>query len=97
MEYSIHGVILIVRRLIVTIHLSLGMAKNLEILRRFGKRVQELRLKKGITSQMGLALKSKLDRTYIGGVERGERNISLINIEKIAKALDITLDDLLKF
>lgn len=88
--------ILIVRRLIVTIHLSLGMAKNPEILKKFGKRVQELRIKRGITSQMGLALKARLDRTYIGGVERGERNISLVNIEKIAKALDVTLDDLLK-
>ena len=72
------------------------MTKNPEILRKFGKRVQELRLKKGITSQMDLAYKAKLDRTYIGGVERGERNIALVNIEKIAKALEISLDDLFK-
>ena len=46
---------------------------------------------------MALANKSKLDRTYVGGVERGERNIALINIEKIAKALDVSLDELFKF
>ena len=45
---------------------------------------------------MDLAYKAKLDRTYIGGVERGERNIALVNIEKIAKALEISLDDLFK-
>lgn len=70
------------------------MAKNYEILRRFGKRVHELRQNKGITSQMDLANKAKLDRTYIGGVERGERNIALVNIEKIAKALGVNIRDL---
>jgi len=71
--------------------------KNEQILKRFGERVQALRLQKDITSQMALANKSKLDRTYVGGVERGERNIALINIEKIAKALDVSLDELFKF
>ena len=65
------------------------MVKNIEVLKKFGKRVQEIRHRRGITSQMDLAHKAKLDRTYIGGVERGERNISLVNIEKIAKALEI--------
>jgi transcriptional regulator with XRE-family HTH domain len=68
-----------------------------EILRKFGKRVQELRERKGITSQMALANKAGLDRTYIGGVERGERNIALKNIEKMAKALGVSLDELFKF
>jgi transcriptional regulator with XRE-family HTH domain len=72
------------------------MGKNSDILRRFGKRVRELRLKKGITSQMDLALKAGLDRAYIGGVERGERNIALVNIEKIAKALGLSVEELLK-
>jgi len=49
----------------------------MDILKRFGRRVRELRIKKGITSQMSLALKAGLDRTYIGGVERGERNVGL--------------------
>lgn len=65
------------------------------ILKKFGIRLRDLRLKKGITSQIALANKADLDRTYIGGVERGERNISLINIEKIAVALDIEITDLL--
>jgi transcriptional regulator with XRE-family HTH domain len=57
-----------------------------QIQRRFGERVRELRKSKGL-SQEALALACDLDRTYIGGVERGERNISLINIHKIAAAL----------
>ena len=72
------------------------MKKNSEIQRKFGKRVQELRLQRGITSQMALGYKAKIDRTYIGGVERGERNIALQNIEKIAKALDVRPDELFK-
>jgi len=71
--------------------------KNNDILKKFGRRIQQLRLKKGITSQMDLANKAGLDRTYIGGVERGERNIALINISKIAKALGIGVDELFKF
>ena len=54
----------------------------------FGQRVRELRRAKGL-SQEGLALICGLDRTYIGGIERGERNVSLINIEKIAVALGV--------
>lgn len=46
---------------------------------------------------MDLAHKSGLDRTYIGGIERGERNVALRNIEKLAKALGIRVDELLKF
>jgi transcriptional regulator with XRE-family HTH domain len=68
----------------------------MDILKRFGRRVRELRIKKGITSQMSLALKAGLDRTYIGGVERGERNVGIKNIEKIAKAIGVSPDELLK-
>jgi transcriptional regulator with XRE-family HTH domain len=68
----------------------------MDILKRFGHRVRELRIKKGITSQMSLALKAGLDRTYIGGVERGERNVGLKNVEKIAKAIGVSPDELLK-
>lgn len=63
------------------------MGKN-EYLVCFGKKVKELRKQKGL-SQEALALLCDLDRTYIGGVERGERNIGLINIYKISKALNI--------
>ena len=73
------------------------MNKSDDILKQFGKRVHQLRLQKGITSQMALANKARLDRTYIGGVERGERNVGLRNIEKIAKALGVSLSDLFSF
>ena len=59
----------------------------------FGKRVRELRMAKGL-SQEALALACDLDRTYIGGIERGERNVSLINIEKIAVALGVPVREL---
>ncbi len=61
----------------------------------FGKRIRAIRQKKGL-SQEEAALASGLDRSYYGGVERGEHNIALINIEKIAKALQISLRDLFK-
>jgi transcriptional regulator with XRE-family HTH domain len=61
----------------------------------FGNRVRELRKKKGL-SQEALALESGLDRSYVGGVERGERNISLANIEKLARALRVHPSELLR-
>lgn len=54
----------------------------------FGKRVKELRARSGISQEM-LAARAGLDRTYISGVERGERNISILNIERIAVALNV--------
>lgn len=54
----------------------------------FGKRVRTLREAKGV-SQEELAENAGLDRTYISSVERGKRNISLLNIERIAKALAV--------
>jgi transcriptional regulator with XRE-family HTH domain len=60
----------------------------------FGAAVRTRRLALGL-SQEDLADSCELDRTYIGGVERGERNISLINIWKIADALKITPSRLL--
>ncbi|MBD2126056.1 helix-turn-helix domain-containing protein [Microcoleus sp. ZQ-A2] len=70
--------------------------KDKVILKLFGERVRVLRQARGI-SQEALALAAGLDRTYVGGVERGERNISLINIQKIAQALDVSPGDLLRF
>jgi transcriptional regulator with XRE-family HTH domain len=61
-----------------------------DILKRFGRRVRELRKKRGL-SQERLGLEAGLDRSYMGGVERGERNVSLVNVEKIAKALRVKL------
>lgn len=62
----------------------------------FGERLRFLRISRGL-SQETLALTANMDRTYIGGVERGERNISLINIQKLADALDISTIDLFDF
>lgn len=59
----------------------------------FGRRVRELRKSKA-WSQEDFAYRVGLDRSYIGGVERGERNISLENIELIAAALELSLSDL---
>ncbi len=73
------------------------MGKDTDILKKLGRRVRELRLQRGITSQMALANKAGLDRTYIGGVERGERNIGLRNIEKIAKTLGVNTKELFEF
>lgn len=70
------------------------MGKKEEIIqRRFGERLRAIRKAKNL-SQEGLALACGLDRTYIGGVERGERNISLLNICKIAEALRIKPSEL---
>ncbi len=66
-----------------------------EILKRFGQRVRNERLKRSL-SQEKLAEKASLHRTYIGMIERAEKNITLINIEKIANALEISIEDLLK-
>ncbi len=65
------------------------------VLVNFGKKIRATRLKKGL-SQEATALASGLDRSYYGGIERGEHNIALINIEKIAKALGIPIRDLFK-
>lgn len=67
-----------------------------KITKKFGDRVRELRSAREIT-QEGLAEQSGLSRQYIGDIERGVRNISLINIEKIAKAFSISLSELLNF
>jgi len=65
-----------------------------EILEKFGVRVREERLKQGL-SQESLAEKAGVHRTYVGMIERAEKNITLMNIEKIAKALEIPLNKLM--
>ncbi|MEM0991722.1 MAG: helix-turn-helix transcriptional regulator [Bacteroidota bacterium] len=69
--------------------------KDSELLKKVGQKIRGFRLKSGL-SQEKLAFASNLDRTYIGSVERGERNISIINLEKISSALNINSFELLK-
>lgn len=66
---------------------------NSEILIKFGNRVRELRKLKNL-SQEELAFRADVHRTYIGMIERAEKNITLLNIEKIANALDVSINDL---
>ncbi len=60
---------------------------------KIGKKIRVLRTTKGF-SQEQLAFKSSLHRTYISDIERGTRNISVANLEKIAKALGVKVQDL---
>lgn len=62
---------------------------------RFGKALRQRRNKLGV-SQEAFADMCQLDRTYIGGIERGERNVALVNIEKIAKTLHISISELFR-
>lgn len=71
------------------------MSKKSEILIKFGKRVREERHKQKF-SQEELASRAGVHRTYIGMIERAKKNITLENIDKIAKALNIGISDLLK-
>jgi transcriptional regulator with XRE-family HTH domain len=67
-----------------------------DIRMQFGKRVRALRRATSL-SQEAFADSCGLDRTYIGGIERGERNVSLVNIAKIAAALNVPAMDLFEF
>ncbi|WP_457744989.1 helix-turn-helix domain-containing protein [Sulfurimonas sp.] len=69
-------------------------SKN-ELLIKFGNRVKEIR-KDNKFSQEELAYKANLHRTYIGMIERAEKNITLININKIANALNVSINELME-
>ena len=62
------------------------------ILRDFGRRVRAARNACG-WSQEDLAAEAAVDRTYVGAIERGERNLSLLNINKLSVALDESFED----
>ena len=70
------------------------MEKN-KVLIEFGNRVRELRKLKNL-SQEELSYHADLHRTYIGMIERAEKNITLVNIEKISKALGVRINELTK-
>ncbi|MBM3241210.1 helix-turn-helix transcriptional regulator [Candidatus Poribacteria bacterium] len=65
------------------------------ILKKFGNRVRSLRSKSGI-SQEKLAELAEMHRTYVSGIERGERNVSLVNIIRLAKALGMSASELME-
>lgn len=65
----------------------------MDITKKFGQQVKKLRQEKGL-SQEALAHQADLDRTYIPSIEKGERNVSITVVEKIAKALKIKIVDL---
>ena len=71
------------------------MERTPDILLRFGHRIRELRKAKGF-SQESFAEHCGLDRSYMGGIERGERNVALRNVEIIARALDLTISELMQ-
>jgi transcriptional regulator with XRE-family HTH domain len=70
------------------------MKKSILII--FGENLRKHRINKKL-SQIELAYKGDFDRNYIGMLERGERNPSLINLQRLADALEISLTELLKF
>jgi transcriptional regulator with XRE-family HTH domain len=70
------------------------MARGSDILIRLGERLREKRHELGLSQEV-FADKCGLDRTYISGIERGRRNVSLLNIEIIANALEISVAELM--
>jgi transcriptional regulator with XRE-family HTH domain len=78
-----------------------GMARpsktyaNDSALTAFGSTVRALRQERGF-SQEALADAAGIDRSYMGGIERGEHNVALINIQRIAVALDVTVAALMR-
>jgi len=71
------------------------MISEYDILNIFGENVRRLRRRLNI-SQEELAHRADLHRTYIGMIERAEKNITLVNIQKIANALEVKIEDLFK-
>jgi len=67
----------------------------MEVKSKVGKRIREIREKVEM-SQKDLAYSSDLDRSYIASVESGQRNISIVNLEKIANSLGVSLSELFK-
>lgn len=69
------------------------MDTDREFLIEFGKKIQDLRKQLGL-SQEELAYKAGFHRTYVGMIERGERNITLSNLKKLSKGLEVDIKDL---
>jgi transcriptional regulator with XRE-family HTH domain len=69
---------------------------TISILKLVGAKIRDIRKQKGL-SQEDLGEKASFHYSYIGGVERGEKNISLLNLEKIATALDVEINDFFSY
>jgi len=67
----------------------------MDIKKKFGKKIKLLRIEKG-WSQEKLALNADLDRTYIPSIEKGERNVSITVVQKIADAFEVEISELFK-
>lgn len=72
---------------------SIRHAKNPSLVA-LGEAIRRVRARRGM-SQEGLALAADLDRSYIGGIERGEVNVALVNIVKLADAMSLTIEALM--
>jgi transcriptional regulator with XRE-family HTH domain len=88
--------LIIVCRTLVYSDLPFVTKMTSKILIKFGQKVREERLKRGL-SQEALAERAGVHRTYVGMIERAEKNITLINIQKIAKALSLEIKDLFTY
>ncbi len=66
-----------------------------DILKKFGQKLRDERGKKGL-SQEELADEAGIHRTYVGMIERGQKNVTLKNLKKLAKALKLNLEELVK-
>ncbi len=71
------------------------MLPSTDIKARFGRRLRQLGRERGL-SQEELAFRASLHRTYVSSVERGERNVSMVNIERLAKTLEVDICDLFR-
>ncbi len=80
-------------KLVLHTEISIMTKKSVSI--KFGERVREIRVSQNL-SQEQLADLAHVHRTYIGMVERAEKNITLVNIEKIANALNVNIIELVK-
>lgn len=68
---------------------------KMSIKEQFGIRIKELRTEKKL-SQESLANSAEIDRTYIQSIEKGKRNVSIITVEKLANALNVSIETLFK-
>jgi transcriptional regulator with XRE-family HTH domain len=75
--------------------MSISMSVSSDARKVFAKRLRQLRQVRGL-SQEALADLAGLHRTYVGSVERGERNVSIDNMERLARALEVDIAELLR-